>query len=115
MVKRLDNRLSARAEPAAADRVERIAFYLFNSRYALPDRFTFELDNPLATHYAYERAATGRAFRADSRVPALFSDRDIVLGNQERNQGVRLAAATGRGGPRRGGSYDFEEVSTVHG
>ena len=51
----------------------------------------------------------------DSRVPALFSDRDIVLGNQERNQGVRLAAATGRGGPRRGGSYDFEEVSTVHG
>ena len=113
MIEGLDYGLTAGAETAAADGIERIAFDLLDRGYALENLLTFDFNRSLRAHDAYDCAATGRAFGADGGVPALFTDRNIVFGDEERDERV-IAAASGCGCACCADADDFEEISTVH-
>ncbi len=115
MVEGLDDGLATRAEVAAADGIERIAFDFFNGGDALANFFALLLDDALSTHDADDGAASGGAFGADAGVPAFFADGDVVLGDQERDERIAVgaAAAGGCSGGCAGGE-DFEEVSPFH-
>src|SRR5262245_48473601 len=94
MIKRLHSGLPARTEAAARDGVEWIAFDLLNRGNALADPLAFLFDDALARHQADDRPAAGSALSADRGVPLLFARDNFRIGDQQRNQLVRLATPT---------------------
>ena len=113
MIESLNNGLAARAETSTANRIERIAFDLLDGRNALANLFALLFDNSLGTHNAHERAATGRAFGADRGMPLLLADGNIVLRDQQRDEGI-LAATAGGSHSGAGHADDLEEIAAVH-
>ncbi len=114
MVEPLHRRLAARAQPAAADGVERIAFHLFNSGDALVPGFAIALDGAHALHDADDGAASGGAFGANRRPPFLLAGDEFVLLDEHGNEGIALVPAARRQRARRSGRKDLEKSAPVH-
>src|SRR6266481_1189352 len=114
MIERLHSRLPARAQPAAANRVERVAFNFLDHGNRLPERLSFTLDNALALHDPRDDAAAGRALRTDTWMPRLLAGHNFPVGNQQRNVALHLLTARRCHGAGRGGRENLEKVSAVH-
>ena len=98
VVQRLYRCLTARAEVAAGDRVERIAFNLLDRGDALAKLFAVALDGSNALHDAHHGAASRTAPGANRGMPLLLTGYDFMLGDQEGNGLVGLAAAAAQRG-----------------
>ena len=115
MVERLHGGLSAGAQPASRDGVERIALDLLDGGDGLANSFALHLDLPLGFHHAHDRAAAGAALAAHAGMPLLDAGNDRLLGDQQRDDLLPRFAARPGDGAAGGRSYKLEEVASIHG
>ena len=93
IVEGLQRCVAARAQPAAADRVRRIAFKLLDRRDLLAETLAVHFDLALRGHDPGRRPASRAAIPADARMPLLDSRLDLLLADQERDDLLGLLAA----------------------
>ncbi len=113
VIQGLHGGMAARTEPAAAHRVQRVAFHLLDGGNALAELLARALDGAHALHDAHQSAATGCAFGACSGVPLLFPRHDFAFRDQQRNQLIGLAATASESRGRR--RQNFDKPASVHG
>ncbi len=101
VVERLHGSLAARAEAAAGDRVERIAFDFLDGGDAFAECLAVALDGAHALHDAHDGAAPRRAFRADGRMPLLLAGDEFVLRDEQGNQGIAFVPQPAAARPRK--------------
>ena len=101
VVQRLYRSLTARAEVAAGDRIERITLNLLDRGDALAKLFAVALDGSNALHDAHHGGAPRTAPGADRGMPLLLTGYDFMLGDQEGNGFAPLAAAGAQARPMR--------------
>ena len=114
MVERLHARLAAGARAAHADRVLGVALDLL--RLDGLDALLLAVDRAdrFALHHAHGDAAARRALLAERANPAFFSRHELVFGDEQRNQLLRLAASVEDEAGRAGDAAGFEEISSFH-